>query len=488
VKRPADLFDREVEWDDLTQFLTQPGPGIRLGLVRGRRRQGKSFMLRRLVRQHGGFYYQAAEEDRGQALDGFGRAFGEFLQVPGGRLGFSTWADAMVAIAQLPSAKKPHLIVLDEFPYLLGHSPELPSVLQRMIDASTDSGPSIRLIVCGSALSTMASLLTGTKALRGRASLDLVVQPFDFRTSAAYWGIDDFETAFTLHAILGGTPGYRDLLPALPPKRIADVPRWLASGPLNPSSTLFREDDYLLTEERALTDRALYHSVVAEIAKGQSTQGGIAKGLAREQPAVQYPLAALEESGFVVRSDDVLRDRRPIYTLADPIIRFHHVITRPNLARFEDRDTSVAWAASEPSFRSHVLGPHFEDLARDFIRRFASPATIGGQANRVGASVVNDSADRSQHQIDVVAVGQELSGARRVLALGEAKYTAAKQTIGELNHLDVVRHAVSKKHPSAASARLLLFSARGFETQLRKEAQRRGDVELIDLERMYTGD
>jgi len=47
---------------------------IRLALVRGRRRQGKSFMLRRLGEATGGFYYQALEQERSQALEAFGKA------------------------------------------------------------------------------------------------------------------------------------------------------------------------------------------------------------------------------------------------------------------------------------------------------------------------------------------------------------------------------------------------------------------------------
>jgi len=72
MERPADLFDREAEWSDLADFVHQPGPGIRLALVSGRRRQGKSFLLRRLTEVTGGFYYQAVEEERSQALRSFG--------------------------------------------------------------------------------------------------------------------------------------------------------------------------------------------------------------------------------------------------------------------------------------------------------------------------------------------------------------------------------------------------------------------------------
>jgi uncharacterized protein len=488
--RPSDLHDREPEWADLAQFATRPGPGIQLALVRGPRRTGKSFLLRRLAGTTGGFYHQAIEEDRNQALASMGATFGLHLMLPGGRLTLTDWEDAIQALQNLAPRDEPMLVVLDEFPYLLSHSPELPSVLQRAIDRSKDSrrAARLRIVLCGSAMSAMAGLLTGTKALRGRASLDVPVRPFDHRTAAAYWGIDDPATAFTVDAVLGGTPGYRDLLPAAPPKRPGDVARWLAAGPLNPSSALFREDDYLLSEDPSLPDRALYHSVIAAIAEGNGTQSTIAAALKREQRSVQHPLRSLEEAGFVVRTDDALRSRRPLYRLADPIIRFHHVVTRRDLARFEDRRTREAWADAQPRFATHVLGPHFEELARQFTLRFASASTAGGQPATVAPAVINDATGRVQHEVDVVALGRDGNGSPSVLALGEAKHTRKKRTVDDLERLERVRVLVAVKHPSATSARLLIFSASGFDRRLTDRATARRDVELIDLDRIYRGD
>ncbi len=334
----------------------------------------------------------------------------------------------------------------------------------------------------------MAGLLAGTQALRGRASLDVVIRTFDLRTTAGFWGISDPTTAFLVHAVLGGTPGYRDVLPAASPKRPSDVAEWLAAGPLNPASALFREDDYLLTEERSLPDRALYHSVITAIAEGNTSQATIAAALGREQRAVQHPLTALEDAGFVSRTDDALRSRRPIYRLADPIVRFHHVVTRRDLARFEERRTADAWTAAQPRFATHVLGPHFEEFAREFTFRFASDATVGGRVATVGPAVVNDSKGRTQHEIDVVALGRDPSGAEVVLSLGEAKHTSAKRTIADRQRLERVRDLVAQKRPSAASAKLLLFSASGFDRNLVNDAHTRRDVELIDLERIYGGE
>ncbi len=470
MERPPELFDRESEWSDLENFIEQRGPGTRLALVRGRRRQGKSYLLRRLAAAAGGFYYQAVEEEQSQALAGFGAALGEYLGVPGGRLAIDTWQDALGALGDLASKDATAVVVIDEFTYLLSHSPELPSLLQRFIDQTRDSGGSLRLILCGSALSVMAGLLEGTQALRGRASTDVVVKTFDYRTSAEFWGIVDPTTAFLVHSVVGGTPGYHDLLPATPPKRAAGFAKWLAAGPLNPASALFREDDYLLTEERSLSDRALYHAVVAAIASGNTNQAAVAQALGREQRSVQHPLRALEDAGFVAATDDALRSRRPIYRITDPIVRFHHVVTRRDLARFGDRRAAEAWEDAQPRFRTHVLGPHFANLAREFTFRFSSPDTVGGQVASVGSAVVNDTTQRTQHEVDVVALAREQNGSSRVLAIGEAKHTTSKRTLSDLNRLGALREVIAKKQPTATTSNLLIFSTSGFENNLKAAA------------------
>ena len=55
---------------------------------------------------------------------------------------------------------------------------------------------------------------------------------------------------------------------------------------LNRASPLFREARYLLAAETELQDMGLYHSVLAAIADGNTTSGGIA-GVHR--PEVQRP-------------------------------------------------------------------------------------------------------------------------------------------------------------------------------------------------------
>ena len=56
IEKPGDMFDRDFEWVQLSLFTSDAGPGATLGVVSGRRRQGKTFLLRALCQATGGFY------------------------------------------------------------------------------------------------------------------------------------------------------------------------------------------------------------------------------------------------------------------------------------------------------------------------------------------------------------------------------------------------------------------------------------------------
>jgi uncharacterized protein len=487
--RPKDLFDRASEWEDLCKFAAGSGDGLRVAVMHGRRRQGKSYLLRRLAAVTDGFYHQALEEEAGPALGRLGDALGAWLAVPGERLALADWAGAIDVLAGLDRRTgAPVVAILDELPYLLDRVPELSSLVQRAVDSSRDRLPHpVRLVLCGSALSVMSGLLSGQRALRGRVDSVLRVDPFDFRLAAAYWGIaGNWPVAWRLHAIVGGTPGYRDLLALDPPASVADVGRWLAQGICHPSSALFREDDYLLAEERGLNDRALYHSVLSAIAAGNRSETKIGAALGRDRQALAWPLRVLVEGGFVVRDEDALRRRRPSYRIAEPIVRFHHAITRPDLARFEERRAVEAWADAGPRFSTHVLGPHFEDLARMWTARYASPQSTGGRLVRVGATQLSDPVGRSQVELDVV--GMLADDPNTVGILGEAKSGGELVDAGVLMRLERSRELLVARGAAAADAKLAVFSAGGFDRTLLAAARSRDDVELVDLDRLYTGE
>ncbi|MGH3770525.1 MAG: hypothetical protein ACRDRW_03865 [Pseudonocardiaceae bacterium] len=105
-------------------------------------------------------------------------------------------------------------------------SPALPSILQREIDRAVSEGTTISLILCGSAMSVMGGLLAGNAPLRGRATLELVIRPFDYRLAARYWNVADTRLAVQVHAIVGGTPAYRRFVSDDFPENAANFDEW----------------------------------------------------------------------------------------------------------------------------------------------------------------------------------------------------------------------------------------------------------------------
>ena len=103
MQKPSDMFDRDFEWIQLGRFAADASPGATLGVVSGRRRQGKTFLLRALCQATGGFYFAADEAADGESLRRIGAALSAHLGTPA-PLRFADWhgvIDALLALFSL---------------------------------------------------------------------------------------------------------------------------------------------------------------------------------------------------------------------------------------------------------------------------------------------------------------------------------------------------------------------------------------------------
>jgi uncharacterized protein len=479
--KPDGVFDRDAEWSALARFVASPSPDVRLGVVSGRRRQGKTFLLSSLVEATGGFYFAASETVELDALRQLGAALAEYA---GGAAAyqFGDWDRALDAVFATAGDR---LVVLDEFPYLVRATPSLPSLLQRSLDpggAGRASGT--RLILCGSAMSVMGRLLGGTAPLRGRASLELVVPPFGYRDAARFWGIDDPKLAVLVHAVVGGTPAYRrEFTGGDAPESLADFDDWVIRAVLSPETPLFREARYLLAEEGEIRDTALYHAVLGAIAAGNATRGGIASYIGRKSTDIAHPLTVLEDCRLVTREEDAFRHGRASYRIAEPLISFYEAVMRPAWTRLERRQAVPAWSSASQRFLAQIVGPHFESLCREYALG-VDDEFFGAPPGEVAAGTVADPAQRTQIQLDVVVLAPAAPGEpRRVLSLGEVKW-GEMLTGRQLERLRRARDLLVLKGYEARDAVLACYGANGFDDDLRAAA-RRGEATLIDVADLY---
>lgn len=482
---------RAVEWTRLVEFASSGVPRPTLGIVWGRRRVGKSFLLHALARELGGLHHEAVRGTRAEALRELGARIAEFreLSTP---LALGDWEAAIGALLELGRDRET-VVVLDEFPYLVEHSPELPSVIQRALGPggtpSSAGGGTLRtrLLLCGSATTVMGELLGGTAPLRGRAGLDLRVSPFDFREARRLHGIAHLPTALRVHAVIGGVAAYaREMTEHDLPRGPRDFERWILRRVLSPAAPLFHEVPLLLSED-PVTSRArkpnLYHGVLAGVASGHHAHARLTRHVGIPGTSLAPIVEALVQAEVLARIEDPLRENRPTYLPADPMIRFHYAILRRHQGRLARSGPAAPglWASLEPTFSSAVLGPVFESMAREWVRVFADPALLGGIPDHVGPSTLTLGRG-VERQLDVVVAADDgrTPSDRTVLALGEAKLG---ERIGA-HHLARLEEARAHLGGRAEGARLLLFGSR-FEPGLRRRARERGDLVLVNLRTLY---
>ncbi|MGY1452183.1 hypothetical protein [Streptomyces sp. SS8] len=241
-----------------------------------------------------------------------------------------------------------------------------------------------------------------------------------------------------------------------------------------------------MAEEPDLRDTALYLSVLAAVADGNATRGGMAGYLERKATDIAHPINVLEDAGLLHRDAGAFRDNRPTYRIAEPLIGFHHAIMRPVWDQLERPGNAArVWQASRGRFVSNVLGPHFEQVCRDWALHHAGPELLGGLPAHVGHGVVHDPRARTGNEVDVAVIGIADGAKPPLLAIGEAKWN---DTMGAA-HLERLRHirdliTLAGRYDTA-NTKLMCFSGAGFNDKAHAAAATNPDVRLIDLETLY---
>ncbi|MGH3899721.1 MAG: AAA family ATPase, partial [Pseudonocardiaceae bacterium] len=143
VNRTAELAALERWWS---------GTDARMAMVWGRRRVGKTALVRRFAEGRRTVFHTGASRGRSTELILLARQVGG-IGVGGVRdlvaRGYTDWDDALDHVFMVAEGE-PLLLVLDEFPELAATTPELPNLLRAFLDRS-QGHTRLRILLCGSA-------------------------------------------------------------------------------------------------------------------------------------------------------------------------------------------------------------------------------------------------------------------------------------------------------------------------------------------------
>jgi AAA+ ATPase superfamily predicted ATPase len=322
-----------------------------LAVVWGRRRIGKTRLLLEWTERAGGVYTVADQSAPHLQRDYFARAISEAL--PGfADVTYPDWERLLSRLAaDAMAAKFTGPIVIDELPYLVAGSPELPSILQRWVDHDVRRAR-LRVALAGSSQRMMQGLVLSHAAPlygRARVTLDLVGLPPEHLYEA--FGRLTPAAVVEHWACFGGVPRYWELAAG---RRGSARDRVIALA-LDPLGPLFAEPDRLLMEESP--PAVELRPVLDAIGGGAHRLSEIASRLGRPATSLGHALDRLLGMTLVRREvpygESARGSKRSLYKIDDPFLRMWFRVVAPNRA---------ALTAGTPASRAAVLDEHWHLL------------------------------------------------------------------------------------------------------------------------------
>lgn len=156
------FIGRQRELQSLEKFYRTQEAGLLI--LYGRRRVGKTHLVSHFLEQHKDsptFYWVATTHHEAFQLRDFSQAIlthdPRFTAPPTADFTFDSWEAALAHLATIVTlSNQPHVIVLDEFTYLLRNQPAVSSIFQKVWDHQLSKIPQLKLILTGSLIGMMA--------------------------------------------------------------------------------------------------------------------------------------------------------------------------------------------------------------------------------------------------------------------------------------------------------------------------------------------
>lgn len=370
----------------------------------GRRRLGKSTLLKRVLTERDVYYIADLSEDV-QQRELLSKAVARVI--PGfDKVIYPNWESLFTTLNERTQSR--FTLCLDEFPYMVRSALELPSVLQKLIDSKELR---FNLIICGSSQQLMYGLVLDGKApLYGRADQLLKLNPIAPRYLREILNLSAVDT-IREYAVWGGVPRYWELR-----ETEHDLYEAIEYLLLTTQGTLYEEPLRLLIDD--MKDAVQASTLLTIIGHGCNRLSEIAARANKPATNLSRPLDKLISLGYIEREtafgENDKNSKKGLYRMVDPFMNFYYTFIVPNRSLIEFGRPELVLSIIKEGLDAYV-SKFWEVLCRKAV----SGRTIDGITYKAAARWWGSvSRDRSV-ELDVVAESID----RKYLLVGECKWS-----------------------------------------------------------------
>lgn len=357
------FIDRKTELTALEAEYIKNGAGLMV--IYGRRRIGKTTLIKEFLKGKSGLYFLADKQMETELIRRLQNSISEYLQDSHlAEIEFKSWDSLFDYWLRHADFSKKIVFVIDEFQYLARVNNAFPSILQRMWDERFKE-KNIFVILCGSLINMMYSTtLSYSSPLYGRRTGQIKLEPIKFSEFSEFFRGIGFEKLVEFYSVIDGVPKYIEIFN--PRKTLLEN---IKEHILSKNGYLYAEPRFILSEE--VTETTTYFSILKTIAEGERKIGNIASRLMTSTQNLTGYFNMLIDLGLLERRVPITEDmpeksKMGLYFIKDNFFRFWFRYVFANQNYLELESTDYVLQKLKTDFEEFV-SLTFEDIAPDIL-------------------------------------------------------------------------------------------------------------------------
>lgn len=461
-KRMREFRGREAELNSLKKKIDTDE--FQMVVLYGRRRIGKTELMNEFMHRQNCkcVSFTASEQSENELLSIMTETV------------LTELAPDMIGMVEFPSFEKLFEFVgnkamderivffIDDYPYLAKQCTYIQSVLQKVIDNHWKK-TKLFLCLCGSLIAFMKDeILAEAAPLHGRATLELRLQPFNYRDTAEFVQKYSFEEKAIVYGLTNGVAKYIEQFNDSKSLEQNIIDEYFAFG------GYFTEEQVktIVTSEKQ--NPALYNSIVSAIATGHTRNSEIASYVGMDD--ISYPLKMLQKAEIIEKR----MAGKPYYILNDSMLIFwfkyvNRALSLINVGRGEK------YYYNSVSDKLHdFMGNVFEKMCKEFLlmKVGEDKYPIITEIDNFQKTIID--AEGKPKQIEIDIIGKD---GKDILIIGECKFKNEKVDKEVFENFIEKAHCINAKNPL-----LCMFSLGGYTDYVRTHS---GEVLLLTIEELY---
>lgn len=456
------FYGRKRELTQLKKLISSDD--MLMGLIYGRRRIGKSELVKQAIKESGikSIFYECKQVTEESNVQSMCEVLSDVLGLP--KLGYMKAEEIIDYIFKL-SKEESIVFVLDEYPYLRENVKGLDSIIQALVDKYRENSK-LKLIVLGSYVEVMKSLLKESNPLYGRTDLVIDLKQMDYYESALFYPNMTYEDKVRIYSVFGGVPYYNRLVDDKKSVK-ENVIELVAS----PGARLENEVSTYLNSEISKIVNA--NEVFEALAKGFSKFSDIlSQSHVSSSPTLADVLDKLMKMEVVEKKatiNDEKSKKKSGYYICDNLSLFYYRYIFKYSSQLKIMDPEVFYDKYiDKDFEEFYIPLRFEEICVQYLIRQNRLGVMDPVIEKIGKYYYDDPKTKTNGEFDVVTLDE------KGYVFYEAKFRKKKTS------KEVIETEISQVKSTGLNCyKYVFFSRAGFTA---KETE---DIKFIKLDQMF---